>query len=143
MPWRTGVHAAALLVQIAARVFRHAMVTIWITHLTLWAEALTLILSVDLTGVKVLRFAGLAARIAMLTLRAIIVADAVDHRALRRGHRAAFCAVRCALLSFWTAVLTKIAVHHTKIGRRDVLALSAVGVAALPIRTIITANITL
>ena len=143
MPWRTGVHAAALWVQIAARVFRHAMVTIWITHLTLWTEALTLILSVDLTGVKVLRFAGLAARVAMLTLGAIIVADAVDHRALRRGHWAAFCAVRCALLSFWTAVLTKIAVHHTKIRRRDVLALPAVGVAALPIRTIIAANITL
>jgi hypothetical protein len=117
--------------------------TILITDLTLWTEALTLILSVDLAGVKVLRFAGLAARVAMLTLGAIIVADPIDHRALRRGHRSAFCAVRCALLSFWTAVLTKVAVHHTKIGRRNVLALPAVGVAALSIRTIITANITL
>jgi hypothetical protein len=117
--------------------------TIWITDLSVWAETLTLILSVDLTGVKVLRFAGLATRIAVLTIGTIIMADPVDHRALRRGHRSALCAVRCALLPFWAAVLAKIAVHHTKIGRRDVLALPAVGVAALPIRTIITANITL
>ena len=143
LAWRTGVHAAALLVQIAARVFRHAVMTILITDLTLWTETLTLILSVDLAGVKVLRFARLAARVAVLTLRAIVVADPFDHRALRRGHGSAFCAVRCALLSFWTAVLTKIAVHHTKIGRRVVLTLPAVGVAALPIRTVITADIPL
>ena len=135
------VDAAAFLVHVATRAFGNAMAAIRVAHLTFGAETLTLILGVDLTGVEVLSFTALAALIAMLTGGAIIVAYALDHRALRRDNRSAVLAIGCAFLACWAIVLTKIAIQHTKVGWRNVFALSAVGIATLTVRAIITADI--
>ena len=74
MARRAGVDATAFLVQITAWVFGHAMAAIRVADLALGTKALALIFGIDLAGVEVLGFAGLAALIAMLALGAVIEA---------------------------------------------------------------------
>ena len=74
MARRAGVDATALLVHIATWVFGHTMAAIRVADLTLGAETLALIFGIDLAGVEVLGFAGLATRIAMLSFGTVIEA---------------------------------------------------------------------